>query len=637
MAYTVLTTGASFGSEPQMTVKLEYEKQRSGASMQYRFRISLNPLNTSASYFGYWIKCDISLDSVAKQTGLQLKGISPYNWMTAIVTETGWYTVNNKTSGSTSFTFKIYGQDGRNYTYSYNLAIDPAASIISAGDGTLGSALTISITRYNSGYTHRLYYSCGSLVKQSIATDVGTSYSWTSSVNLSAQNVTGSSVSVTLICDTYSGSAYMGSTSKTVTMAIPASVVPSVSFASVTDPQGYKARYGSYVQSLSKLAISLSASGAQGSTIKSYNIRIGSLWTYSASSVTTPELPNAGSLTLTAMVTDSRGRTATVTSAITVTAYAIPAIPTCTARRCNAQGTLQDDSSYCKVDFTAAITPLDNQNSANYKVRYRAQGSELWTDIDVTASAGSYNPTTSVIFSANPDSAFEVCITATDDITTSTSSILFVSIAFSLMQATADGTGLAIGERATESHKFNVNLLSVFKKALGIGATPSSGEALRVSGGTAHFEDGIQLGDYPFDIIDNLTSTSTTDALSANQGKVLKGMVDTIGTYYQTTPANKSISVSTRTTIATLTLPAGNYVVSGFHAWTAGFSDNTIDYISVNGSSYMYNRAKGENGGGNVVTAVMSLTAQSTITLQTYLYGSTARTASSIKLVAIRI
>nr|DAK12194.1 MAG TPA: hypothetical protein [Caudoviricetes sp.] len=30
-------------------------------------------------------------------------------------------------------------------------------------------------------------------------------------------------------------------------------------------------------------------------------------------------------------------------------------------------------------------------------------------------------------------------------------------------------------------------------------------------------------------VIDNLTSNSTTDALSANQGRVLKGLIDNIG------------------------------------------------------------------------------------------------------------
>jgi len=457
-----------------MSVKLEYEKQRSGADMQYRFRITLNPLNTSSSYYGYWIKCDISLDNVAKQTGLMLKDVTPYNWMTGIVTTTGWYTVSNKTSGTTGSTFKVYGQSGRNYTYGFTLAIDPAASIISASNGTLGSPLAITITRYNSSYTHKLYYYCGSIQYQNIATGFGTSYSWTSPISLAAQNTTGSSVSVTLVCETFSGSTYMGGNTTTITMAIPASVAPSVSFSSITDPEGYYSTYGCYLQDLSKLQIALSASGAQGSTVTAYNISVGSLWTYSTNSVTTPILPNAGTLSLTAKVTDSRGRTTTSSPTnITVAAYSRPSITTITVKRCTATGVDKNDGAYAKVTFSASITPIDNQNSAAYTVKYREQGTSAWTDVVVSSAAGSYSPTdVSMIFAANVNKAFEVYLEAEDDIATASSTTQIVPIAFMLAQATADGTGLAIGELATESDKFNVNLDTFFKRNLYLNGSP---------------------------------------------------------------------------------------------------------------------------------------------------------------------
>lgn len=49
-----------------------------------------------------------------------------------------------------------------------------------------------------------------------------------------------------------------------------------------------------------------------------------------------------------------------------------------------------------------------------------------------------------------------------------------------------------------------------------------------LSGATAHGADGNPVNGavITHNVIDNLTSTSTIDALSANQGKVLKGLVD---------------------------------------------------------------------------------------------------------------
>ena len=93
-----------------------------------------------------------------------------------------------------------------------------------------------------------------------------------------------------------------------------------------------------YVRTRSKLSVSITAAGAQGSNISAYRTIIDSV-TYSGASFTTNTLITAGSLTMTVTVTDSRGRTASTARTVTVLDYSPPSLSQFTAERCNADGT----------------------------------------------------------------------------------------------------------------------------------------------------------------------------------------------------------------------------------------------------------------------------------------------------------
>lgn len=98
---------------------------------------------------------------------------------------------------------------------------------------------------------------------------------------------------------------------------------------------GIADRFGGYVRTRSKLSVSITAAGAQGSSISAYRTSIDSV-TYSGSSFTTNALNTAGNLTMTVTVTDSRGRTASTTRTVTVLDYSPPSLSMFTAERCNA-------------------------------------------------------------------------------------------------------------------------------------------------------------------------------------------------------------------------------------------------------------------------------------------------------------
>ena len=146
---TYIANGIQWGSAPVITVSFEYEHRRSGSDMQYRVRVTINPLNSGSSHFGYPIYLRISLAGgvVDSQT---MKNPSPSTWSSAITHTTSWFTVSNKTSGTTALAIRLYSGSGssRDQTYTYSLVVDPARSDVAAVDGYTGAPLTISITRY---------------------------------------------------------------------------------------------------------------------------------------------------------------------------------------------------------------------------------------------------------------------------------------------------------------------------------------------------------------------------------------------------------------------------------------------------------------------------------------------------------
>ena len=99
------------------------------------------------------------------------------------------------------------------------------ASILSAGNGTLGKSQTLTITRYSSSFRHILTYSCGSASGTIInKSSTLTSIAWSPPVSLASQNTSGSTVTVKLTLQTYesaSSTSVIGTDTVTVTMTIP--------------------------------------------------------------------------------------------------------------------------------------------------------------------------------------------------------------------------------------------------------------------------------------------------------------------------------------------------------------------------------------------------------------------------------
>lgn len=232
----------------------------------------------------------------------------------------------------------------------------------------MGTAVTISTSAANSGYRHTLRYAFGS-ASGTIASGVASSYSWTPPVSLAAQIPSATSGSGTIYCDTYSGSTLLGTKSVSITLTVPASVKPTagtLSAAVADDSSGT----GMYVKGMGKARVTLSgAAGAQGSSIRSTVISGGG-WSASGNTLLTGVLTAAGTVTFTATVTDSRGRTASTTTSISVIDYARPGISSCTVYRCNSAGARQNDGTYAAVEIKAFYSAISG-NTLSLGVAYK--------------------------------------------------------------------------------------------------------------------------------------------------------------------------------------------------------------------------------------------------------------------------
>lgn len=382
----------------------------------------------------------------------------------------GTLEIAHNADGTKSFTVGAFsGQVYKDGSYltasaaaqSFDLPTIPRASSVSTSGSTLGAAVAITINRASSSFTHKLYYSCGSLQKQSIASDVGTSYSWTPPVSLAQQAPNAATVAATLTVETYNGSTYIGTTTVQMALSVPSNVVPTLSV-DISDPTGNSTIYGGYVQLRSKVQVKITASGAQGSTIKAYSIKVGAFYAATTATGTTDFLPSSGTLSVLCTATDSRGRTASSTQSITVLAYARPTISAISAARCNQDGTDNRSGQYGKVVFSGAITSLSSKNTAAYTAQYREYGGETWTNAG-SAAAGNFAPAdVAVVFAADKNKRYEVRVLATDAFEGIGSSIRDLPAAYSIQHLAKSMLSVGIGRLCDKKNALQVGLKAYF-------------------------------------------------------------------------------------------------------------------------------------------------------------------------------
>lgn len=388
----------------------------------------------------------------------------------------GTITITHNADGTASpVPFRLRGSvrnnNPQNYDGSITLTTIPRASSFtisktsggsSATSWNLGEALYVNITRASSSFTHKVYFVVNNSGNQVISNSAATSANTTLASSL-AQYIPSSSATATIYVDTYSGSTKIGTATKTFTINVPSNVLPSISSVTKTDTAGYLSTYNAYVQGKSNLRVQTSASGNY-SSITNYTVQLKNsggtvLNTKTGNDVTFSNISYTGTITVLVTVTDSRNRTATNSSTITVATYNNPTITTFNAERRNNDATVT-------ITYNASITNINsrNVNGKTFRIYKRQKGTSSWGTAIATYTSG-YTYSGSTTTSCDENYGWEFKLEAIDSFTTTTKTDE-VGTAFELMNWKSDGTALAIGKVSEKSNTFEVDLNTEFNSSI---------------------------------------------------------------------------------------------------------------------------------------------------------------------------
>ena len=340
--------------------------------------------------------------------------------------------------------------------YTHTLTTIPRVSGVRCDGGTFGSALTIYFDRKSDNFTHHLYYSLNGGPETGIGADYSTSATWTPPLSL-LNSVTGAdSTAIMFRAYTFNGGTNIGSSTCTCTVKIPTNIVPTFTSITATPVNPFGSLY---LQGKSSIKLTINgASGVYGSTIKTYSISGGD-YSYSGdkNTYTTGVVDKSGDITFTATITDSRGRTASKTVKVTVTAYTLPTL-TFETYRCDSSGTkdiIKGTYIYVKPTFTYCVITGNAIKTKSIK-------------INNTSKSTAFNSGQGYVFSGYAlNTTHEVEVSITDNVGNTVTVIHDIDIGKVILNIPPHKNGVGWGRYCDKEGEFQIEYdLNIFGKIL---------------------------------------------------------------------------------------------------------------------------------------------------------------------------
>lgn len=348
---------------------------------------------------------------------------------------------------------------------------------INVSTATLGStSVVVTITKKASQMRHTVYWRIGSGSWNVIAQNVDTSYTWTPPLTIANNITNATSADAVILVETYENGQYVGGVTKTLTFFVPISVVPTAGTfvasegnSSVATIMGTSttAETKTYVQGQSSVKLTYSGeAGSYGSTIARVEFFMnGSSVVNIGSGAKTSAFTGspASDISITKIVTDSRGRTASTNlSGYYVRAYKSPKIASFSVvRAIDAAGTEGNSGVYAKAKLSASGSSLLNgtteKNTLTWRLRSRVAGSytwesDKWAGSDSTADASKLlTPPTSYVIplatgTYQTTNAYEFEIAVWDKFTVSNPSISLYSMSTEIVPLSIAKGGIGVGK-----------------------------------------------------------------------------------------------------------------------------------------------------------------------------------------------
>lgn len=370
--------------------------------------------------------------------------------------------------GTSNTAIGIYGYkstSGNVCTYSSNNAVliitatcvqnysKSSVSVTSSVEAGTASTVTFSNSNLASVY-HKVVWSFGSnsYTATTAAGASSTSYTIPLSWLTNIPNATYGSASVSVTTYT-TGGTNLGTDTYSFTITASPSIVPSLTVAASRINNSVPSAWGVYVEGKSGITLTVSASGAQGSTITQYTISGGASATQTSNVFTISPINASGSITYTIKVTDSRGRTASASTTISVVAYSPPSFTSTQAFRCTSGGTASETGTYASVKASRTFASVSGKNTCTMAVQYG-----LSTGSAYSAATALTNNTTAVIGGGSIDinASYKIRFALTDAFTTVEKIVNLGTAAYTVFFRRG-GNGVAFGKVSERENAVEIN------------------------------------------------------------------------------------------------------------------------------------------------------------------------------------
>lgn len=349
----------------------------------------------------------------------------------------------------------------------------PRASSFSSAPNSVAanSSWSYGIARASSKFTHDIKFTFGG--NTSTQTGVGTSGTFT--VPLSWLNAIPNSTSgtMTVLLTTKNGTTTIGSRSYSVTVSAPSTVVPTLSGITATRVNNsVPSAWAKYVQNESQATITFnSPAGVYGSTIKSYSVKMGT--TSKSGSSVKFDLPSSGTITFTGTVTDSRGRSTSKTTSITVEPYSPPQITSSDFYRAASTGDFNQDGTHgaAKIDYD--YSTVGGSNTVTTLVEYKQTTESTWI------SGGSFTDNSVAVFGSgdiDTNNEYNVRAKIVDGLGNTVWATYTLSTAFVTMDILAEGKGVSFGKVASQAGVLESDFIGQFNNGFNSPRIPADAD-----------------------------------------------------------------------------------------------------------------------------------------------------------------
>ena len=237
--------------------------------------------------------------------------------------------------------------------------------------------------------------------------------------------------------------------------------------------------WGIYLQNYSQANIYVQATGANGSAITNYTVKIGSsqVWSGTSSAGRSSIITSSGNITITATVTDALGTTGTATAKINVKPYANPNLTNIQCYRCNSSGTAATNGTYLYFSGTPTFSSAGDHNTCTTSFKYGASGGSMsgYTTIS--------NPTTwqRIASGLSTTSTYSVVFKVADALGNYREFSITIPTELVTMNFKDGGTGVCFGSYATKDNCFEIANAQGWKAVISNGMY---GDTLPTSGNT---------------------------------------------------------------------------------------------------------------------------------------------------------